>query len=88
MALSEAAAPAFVRDSPRSCVESFIYVAWAPRPRFISRITWARGAHATDHTSQIFAACASDVIGSRAGTNSWPTYPLKPVSTIARITAG
>ena len=41
------------------------------------------------HTSQISTPCLSEARASgRFGTNSWATKPLKPVSTIALITAG
>ena len=46
-------------------------------------------AHDSTHTSQIVTPCFSDASTSgRAGTNSCATCPLKPVSTIAFITAG
>ena len=41
------------------------------------------------HTSQIVTPCLSDASTSgRAGTNSCATWPLKPVSTMAFMTAG
>ena len=55
----------------------------------------ARGAHLASraldgdfYTSHSTTASRSDVSGSRVGTNSCARKPLKPVSTIARQTAG
>ena len=44
--------------------------------------------HAARHTSQIWIAWRREVSGSRLGMNSWATKPLKPLSAMARITAG
>ena len=40
------------------------------------------------HTSQMRKPWASDSSGSRAGMNSWPRNPAKPVSMMARTMAG
>jgi hypothetical protein len=41
-----------------------------------------------NQTSHTRTPSASDVNGSRVGTNSCPMYPSKPVSLIARMIAG
>ena len=49
-----------------------------------SETSWVFPTYGDVHTSQIAMASFSDVMGSRAGTNSCDTKPLKPVSAIAR----
>ncbi len=42
-----------------------------------------------DYTSQIVTPCLSEAMTSvRAGMNSWATWPLKPVATMACMMAG
>src|SRR5437867_10782686 len=65
-----------------------------PKKRQVDRIEVDGGSGRGDHrdasyTSQICTPCLSDANTSgRAGRNSCATCPLKPVSTMAFITAG
>lgn len=50
------------------------------------RLVQARG---NRHTSQMVTPCFREASASgRLGMNSWATWPLKPVSTMAFMTAG
>lgn len=57
-------------------------------PIGLFRGTRAATRHTRPYTLQIFSAAASEVMGSRSGTNSWATQPVKPVPAMAWQTRG